>query len=153
MIESNEDLFSMIQNPMHRICITTNGSFKRNGDAVMGKGCAFQASKMFPNLAARYGEMLRNEGLINTCIGLVNPLNRERMIKLYMLPVKRQWWEHANARMVMDAIAYLNVKASGWPEITYHAPRIGCGAGQLNWEDDIRPLMMGLPDNVWVHNK
>ena len=39
MKEITGDLWDYYRRPMHTICITTNGTIKKNGKAVMGRGC------------------------------------------------------------------------------------------------------------------
>ena len=43
-------------------CITTNGFVKRNGEAVMGRGTARQATLRFPGLCTRLGRLLKQSG-------------------------------------------------------------------------------------------
>jgi hypothetical protein len=50
------------------ICITTNGSCDRNGDAIMGRGNALEAAQRFPGLALRLGRQLRTVGNVTQVI-------------------------------------------------------------------------------------
>ena len=47
-------------------CITTNGFVKKNGEAVMGRGCAKEACERYPGLAKQLGEKIIKKG--NTLI-------------------------------------------------------------------------------------
>lgn len=44
------------------ICILTNGAIKRNGAAVMGRGCVREAVELWPEIPWRLGFLLRNMG-------------------------------------------------------------------------------------------
>jgi hypothetical protein len=44
------------------IAITTNGFIRRDGTAVMGRGCAAQAAKRYPALPRRLGTRLQTDG-------------------------------------------------------------------------------------------
>ena len=44
------------------ICITTNGVVKRNGDAVMGRGCAKDATLLYPGTERQLGMKLNKNG-------------------------------------------------------------------------------------------
>ena len=48
--------------PGHSICITTNGVVKRNGEAVMGRGVAQQATEPIDGIAKDLGSYIRNHG-------------------------------------------------------------------------------------------
>ena len=44
------------------VVITTNGSVKKDGKAVMGRGCAKQAAHIYPELAALLGVRIKARG-------------------------------------------------------------------------------------------
>ena len=49
--------------------ITTNGFVKRDGSAVMGRGCALEATKIIPNIAKSLGQAIARHGnRINTLV-------------------------------------------------------------------------------------
>ncbi len=48
--------------PGHSICITTNRVVKSNGEAVMGRGVAQQATELIPGIAKDLGSYIRNHG-------------------------------------------------------------------------------------------
>lgn len=50
------------------VCITTNGSCDRNGDAIMGKGVALAAKKFNPGIEMQLGKALRKNGNITQVI-------------------------------------------------------------------------------------
>lgn len=44
------------------LCITTNGTLRKNGAAVMGKGCALEAKKRWPGIDDILGRLLLEKG-------------------------------------------------------------------------------------------
>jgi hypothetical protein len=45
---------------------------------------------------------------------------------------------------VRELLSYIN------PTQRYTMPRVGTGAGGLDWTTEVRPLLLQLPDNVKV---
>ena len=66
MINIYGDLFK--QTDFDAICITTNGFIKRDGTAVMGKGCAYVAKQRYPNIEKRLATNIISEGNIPTML-------------------------------------------------------------------------------------
>lgn len=120
--------------------ITTNGFVKKNGECVMGRGCAAEAKVKWPSLPKELGTLLHNSG---------NQVFRLEQYKLYTFPVKHNWYEKADQKLIEQSVAQIlpSVRFSG--ELTFVMPRPGCGNGGLKW-DDVKPLLEPLPDNVKV---
>lgn len=113
--------------------ITTNGFIKRNGEAVMGRGCALEASKRHPTLPRELGERLRSHG--NLCFYFSK-------YNIFTFPVKRYWYEKASLSLIRSSALQLNE----WildKENTIYLPRPGCGNGGLSW-DEVKPLIEGI---------
>ena len=122
------------------ICITTNGFVKKNGEAVLGRGCAYEATQRIPGIAKRLGEWIITNGNVPCWLttGLVT------------FPVKRVWWEKADLKLIEESAAWLRAVATETlPGHKFILPRPGCGNGQLAWAD-VKPLLLSLPDNVFV---
>lgn len=132
--------------PDHFVCITTNGTIKKNGDAVMGRGNAKQAKIVVPLIDRYLGKYLKLNG--NTP-GYLKVLT---MPAIVIFPVKHNWWEEADRKLILKSRAWLVQEAEAHPEKTFHLPRPGCGNGKLDWERDVKRLVSDLPDNVIVHH-
>ena len=150
MRESTADLWEMFGHPGHRIAISTNGFVKRNGEAVMGRGCAKQAKDLWIDAPARLGTYIRSNGNVPGYL-FINGGEGPSADRLMILPVKHNWWERADETLVHNSIAFLMHEAHAWPDWTFHVPRLGCGNGKLSWEGLVRPWMAVLPDTVIVH--
>lgn len=125
--------------------ITTNGFVKKNGEAVMGRGCAKEAAqkcKAFPELLGRkikeHGNHVFFFGF-NFGVGLSDP-----PIFVFTMPVKHNWWEAADIELierslkelVEDVNSFDGTVGCDFIEINSLAmPRPGCGNGQLDWKD------------------
>ena len=124
------------------ICITTNGCVKSNGECVMGRGVAFQATQRFPGIAREIGGLIRKGG------NHVHVLDRW---KLCTLPVKHHWKEEADTALIKDSISELETVAD-MLQCNFYLPRPGCGNGRLQWSD-VRPFLTHLSDRFIVVNK
>lgn len=122
--------------------ITTNGTVKKNGECVMGRGCAYEAKQRYKELPKALGKHLK----LNGNIIAVAPEH-----KLITFPVKHDWYDKADLELITKSVRMLNKLATNdkYKNDTFVMPRPGCGNGQLQWED-VRPLLMDLPDNVKV---
>ena len=129
------------------ILITTNGTIKKNNHAVLGRGCAKEASIKIPGIARLLGAHLLNFGnkLMVTDRGYGT------------FPVKHEWWsEKADPELIVQSATDL-AKMVQHPDFagkTWILPRPGCGVGQLKWSE-VKPLLetVELPDSVWIISK
>jgi hypothetical protein len=134
------NLWDYYGRPSTVILITTNNYVKTNGQAVMGRGCALEAKKRFPRIAARLGHMLQlsKDGL--------NVVEKG----LWTFPVKHRWDERADLDLIRKSATYLGNAARDNPQLTFVLPRPGCGNGGRLWME-VKPVICDLlPDNVWV---
>jgi hypothetical protein len=124
----------------HFRCITTNGVTKRNGDAVMGRGIAKQASDRNPGLSRQIGSSLRIWG--NHC-RIIQPT------WFVTFPTKHHWREKADLTLIERSARELEVIATEYSDYIFLLPRPGCGAGQLKWVD-VKSVIDFLPDNITI---
>lgn len=133
--------------PAEVVCITTNGFVKNNGEAVMGRGCAYEAKTRDPELPKVLGSLLRDKGnhvhhLPSLAVGFDTVL--------LSFPVKHVWNQAADLDLIVrscnELMAYLDGHPRhNWP-VRALLPRPGCGNGQLSWEQ-VRPVCAELLDN------
>lgn len=138
MIEVTGDLWIF---PADLRVITTNGFVKKNGEAVMGRGCAKEAALKWPDLPLKLGYSITQSG--NHVFYLIE--------ELCSFPVKHNWWEKADkeliersARELLDFIDYR--AAFDQPFKSILLPRPGCGNGQLDWKD-VKPIIEPILDD------
>lgn len=123
--------------------ITTNGTIKKNGECVMGRGCAAEAKQMFPWLPKMLGDDIKARG------------NRPHHFKpsdyredIWTFPVKHNWMEKADLELIRASAQYLaNIFSHPEESETIVVlPRPGCGNGQLKWED-VKPILAPILDD------
>lgn len=133
--EVKGDLVAYWNHGDRSIGITTNGTVKNNGRAVMGAGIAKQIRDLVPDFDLELGAYLTKNGN--------HPTNFKNH-NIYTFPVKHNWWDQADIDLILESAEVLNTHAP-W-EI--HIPRPGCGNGRLNWED-VKPEL----NKVFSHNR
>lgn len=143
----------------HWICVTTNGNIKKNGEAVMGKGLALEATKKVPEFS---GHSLQY--WLGTRISVYsndpfkgNRLNSFSEVKVFCFPTKWNWWDKSDLCLIAVSAfelweyvenAYIHIEAP------IYLPRVGCGNGGLKWEEVKVILEKYLDDRfVVVHNE
>lgn len=120
--------------------ITTNGTVKKNGECVMGRGCALEAKQKYPALPYELGKNLRIVG--NVPVRL--------RTDLWTFPVKHQWYQKADPELIECSAMVLADKLDDiYPNDEGHVfvmPRPGCGNGGLRWED-VKPVLEPILDD------
>lgn len=119
--------------------ITTNGTVKRNGAAVMGRGCAQEARDRVTGLDRLLGTLLNDVG------NHVHALT----FGLMSFPVKHNWWEKADPELIErsahEAVVMADRFTSTYP-FTFVMPRPGCGNGGLTW-NAVKPIIEPILDD------
>jgi len=146
MIEIKGDLWAEGKKA-DAICITTNGFVKKNGAAVMGRGCALEARQKFPGIDFILGKELLQ---YNTRVFeiLTYNQNKEHSISIVSFPVKYNFWEKASLTLIEKSAKELVEAANNresWKKILI--PRPGCGNGKLDWNTEVKPILEGILDN------
>jgi hypothetical protein len=124
--------------------ITTNGTVKKNGECVMGRGCAKEARDRFPSIAHTLGDGIRRLG------NIVQLLHRydDGLEKwdIVSFPVKHEWFQRADIELIRVSATTLSHYATlhGWQRCVM--PRPGCGNGNLQWKD-VRPVLEPILDD------
>lgn len=140
MKELTGNLWRYYNAPQHIICITTNGFVKKDGTAVMGRGCANEARFRIPGIATELGKRIRAEG--NKPCWLYH--------NVISFPVKHAWYEPADLALIRTSARWLGAAARAHQEFSFILPRPGCGNGKLSY-CDVKPILVDLlPDNVYV---
>lgn len=133
--------------------ITTNGTIKKNGQCVMGRGCAAEAKAKYPELPLLLGKHLKENGNVPqkftflpsrlvACKSSV-PLADDVLVSF---PVKHHWFQMADIKLIRDSAIFLRAMAGtyGWHSVVM--PRPGCGNGGLLWSD-VRPVIEPILDD------
>lgn len=121
--------------------ITTNGTVKHGGRAIMGRGVAEQANRKFKGLDALLGAMIYLKG---------NHVHQLPNHNLISFPVKHNWWEKADLNLIHQSTKELMLIVENSPD-SYVMPRPGCGNGKLFW-GEVKRIVECLPNNVFIIN-
>lgn len=123
------------------IIITTNGYVKKNGEAVMGRGIALQAKLRHPSLPKELGNLILQLGNVPMFF-----------MKLHLItfPVKYNWWEKADLKLIEDS-AKLTCEWSKKviPNEIIYITRVGCGNGKLLWKE-VKPILERQLDSRFI---
>lgn len=115
--------------------ITTNGSVRKDGYAVMGRGVALEATKRFPDIQRRLGRAILRGG---------NAVVVFPEYHIICMPVKHKWYEPADLDLIKSSVLSLKLVADAAEHVgldhDYAMVRLGCGNGQLNW-CDVKPVI------------
>jgi len=131
------------------IAITTNGTVRRDGMLVMGRGVAREAAKKIPGLQQDLGAIVLRSG------SHVWPMLRYRV---FSYPVKWRWKERADPRLIkwsadelvgkLDAVNKVRNSELARVERVYMV-RPGCGNGGLRWSV-VRQIIEPILDDRFV---
>lgn len=143
MIEVTGNLWTY---PADARVITTNGTVKKDGSCVMGRGCALEAKTKYPYLAKQLGKAILDTGNHTRCL-VEEPPND---LFLVAFPVKHNWWEKADLDLIKRSASELAVLTTANRWNTVVLPRPGCGNGKLKWEDVKQILEPVLDDRFHV---
>ena len=123
--------------------ITTNGFVKKNGEAVMGRGCAREAVNYWPKFPKWLGEMLYRHG------NHVYAFAVEQGVTVLTFPVKHNWYEKADLELIEQSLKELVAEVNSWSYRSVIMPRPGCGNGQLDWSI-VKPLCEKYLDDRFI---
>lgn len=129
-------------------CITTNGFVKKNGECVMGRGCAREARDFFPTLAHELGLLIQLHGNnVHSLGAFEEPISADGYFELFSFPVKHRWNQDADPELIVRSATQLfEAIDKKYQNCVIALPRPGCGNGSLNWED-VRPLLEPILDD------
>jgi hypothetical protein len=91
----------------------------------MGRGLAYQAKMKYPNLPKELGSYIKDHG------NIVFVFEEYRLLTF---PVKHNWWELADLKLIEESTKQLKELLLNHPWISpIYMPHIGCGNGGLKW--------------------
>ena len=124
------------------LAVTTNGTVRRDGWAVMGRGCAREAADRYPGLQEVLGREIEEKGNHVFEFFMLDGLT------LFTFPVKHRWHEPADLDLIERSAREL-VEIFDGRDRGMHScvlPRPGCGNGMLEWEF-VKPRIEGILDD------
>ncbi len=157
MKELRGELFDQI-GKVDFICITTNGTTKNDGSAVMGRGCALQAKTRWMGIDRHLGALLQEHGNVPLYLGVVdqNKVWRKGDARrsttetgIISYPVKTSWNNPADIELIKQSAWHLKNFLANWQVCQCVIPRPGCGNGLLIWEE-VGPQLAPILDDRFI---
>ncbi len=136
MKEINANIWDFLESGF--IVIPTNGTVRKDGACVMGRGLALQAKRKFPGFDHILGSNILKNGNELTIFYSV-PAN------LITFPVKHNWWEKADLELIRK-----NAKILSQIKLRIFLPLVGCGNGGLDLKDVMPILEEYLTDDRYT---
>jgi hypothetical protein len=128
--------------PADAYVITTNGTLKKNGACVMGRGVALQAKQRFSKADELVGYYIHKYGNnVHFHFMLDKKVETRKHWNIITYPVKHNWWEKADLTLIEKSAIQLmyGLDLRPWMEKVI-VPRPGCGNGQLKWKE-VKPIL------------
>lgn len=136
------------------VVITTNGFIKKNGEAVMGRGIALEAKKLFPEMPRWLGYCLKTTGnrvhITSFDYGCTTDNGSDVCEQvIFTFPVKPilgangepGWRSKAKIDLIERSAKQLRDIVNDFSYMeNIIMPRPGCGNGGLRWED-VKPVI------------
>ena len=122
-----------------------------NTVGVMGKGIALQFMRIYPEMFKQY-QIYCEKGQFD--IGQLW-LYKSPQKWVLNFPTKRDWHDKSKIEYVEAGLKrFIEIyEPEGITSISF--PRLGCGLGGLDWENEVRPLMErylgSLPIEIIIH--
>jgi hypothetical protein len=134
------------------ILVTSNSYVNSAGCLVMGRGAAREAALRWPALPRILGDYIRQFGghLGEYGVLFVSKNVLETSSDIGVFQVKRHFRDQAYPRLITASVYNLRDYAHRYERIALNYP--GIGNGRLR-EEDVRPLLEPLPDNVVIYKK
>lgn len=120
--------------------ITTNGAVRKDGAAVMGRGCALEAKQRLPLLPAFLGAKLQSFGNHVHTFRLSNT-------RIVTFPVKHHWRQQADLELLRRSAEELVSLTNRRRWVNVVMPRPGCGNGGRDWNTEVKPILEELLDD------
>lgn len=117
-----------------------------NCNGVMGKGLALQFKQKFPNMYKEY-KFICSPGQHRSLeyggdIWIYNYIDFYRHKKILCFATKENWWQPSKLEWIekglktfIENYRYWNIENIAWP-------KLGCQNGGLDWETQVKPLMI-----------
>lgn len=146
------DLFTYPQDITDAVCVTTNGCINSKGYAIMGKGIALSAKELFPNIEIKLGRLLKHNGnhAFDCGVYQTHILDTDQMYHVFTMPTKNNWKDKSNIELIRQSAEEL-VKLCDENGIKRcFLPCPGCTNGQLDYQNDVRPVLLNILDDRFV---
>lgn len=143
ILNTNRNIFDLPANNS-AVCVTTNGIIKQNGYAVMGKGIALEADRRY-GLSKKLGKELQLHGNHVHFLGDFNN-GPNRNVRILSFPTKNDWRNNSDLTLIRRSAYELIAACIEHGIKQCYLPPAGCGCGGLDFETQVKPVLMPILD-------
>lgn len=122
-----------------------------NTVGVMGKGIAAIFKKLYPEMYQRYRHLC-HEGKLD--VGKLYIYRTANKI-IVNFPTKKHWRQHSQVEYIKAGLIKFVDRYADYGISSVSFPQLGCGHGELDWEQQVQPVMehylQNLPIPVYIH--
>jgi O-acetyl-ADP-ribose deacetylase (regulator of RNase III) len=122
-----------------------------NTVGVMGKGIAAVFKRLYPEMFQKYRQICQQRKLE---IGKLYVYRTPNKI-IVNFPTKKHWRNPSEISYIESGLAKFVSVYQDYGISSVAFPQLGCGHGELNWENEVQPLMehylQKLPIPVYIH--
>lgn len=130
-------------------CVTTNGMWRSDGDAVMGAGIALEAQKNYM-IADLLGKYLQQYGNRVFNLGLHPNLETGENFRLFSFPTKYNWKLPSRIDLIEKSARELVEVCEKFGVQKCYLPPAGCTNGKLSYEKDVKPVLTEILDDRFI---
>lgn len=133
-------------------CQTLVNTVNRNG--VMGKGIALQFKQRYPEMFDEYKLACKLKQIhIGGDIIVYDNMDLYKPKKILCFATKEDWWNPSKLEWIERGLKIFvqTYKTFGITSIAW--PKLGCTNGKLNWEKQVKPLMIKYLDDLDIINE
>lgn len=131
------------------ICVTTNAEVRKNGCAVMGRGCAEFVRDTFRGSDKKLGGYLKSYG--NRVFRLGQHHYRGKPFELVTFPTKNQWRDKSDLALIRKSAQELVALCNKFGYAKIYIPIPGCSNGYLRWSQ-VRKELTDLDSRFVVYS-
>lgn len=122
---------------------------------VMGKGIALQFKNKYPKMFEDYKKVCKQKGIILGKIWVwqeTTPLwdYKDNLKIILNFPTKYHWIHKSKIEWIESGLKYFVNNYKRWesfnPGCGFAFPKLGCNNGGLDWETQVKPLMIKYLD-------
>lgn len=122
-------------------CQTLVNTVNRNG--VMGKGIALQFKQKYPEMFDEYKLACKRKQIyIGGDIWIWDYIDLYRPKKILCFATKEDWWNPSKLVWIERGLKMFSLAYKGLGITSIAFPKLGCNNGQLNWKEEVKPLMI-----------
>ena len=124
------------------IIVTTNGTLKKDGSAVMGRGVARELAIRYPDFPWILGQAIRTSG---------NNVYAFPEYKVIAFPVKDGWRKKADLKLIEKSLQQVvELVNKTYLSDRFYTVRPGCGYGRRDWTREVKQLCQQYLDDRFI---